>query len=207
MVKISLGAPPIRNACYFWGRRFFTAPGVRVPFSGRPPFFGARLAAPVFTAGRLDADCRPVARFPSGVRTTRAAAAPAPAGPSRRGARASSRVRGRAISLPRSDRALCRRSVRRSALCVRRYRDRASRRRHPAGADSACGRFHRARSDLCRYRVPYCQRPRVSHPAPRSLCRGLYPYGQSLDYARRRCLDTDLDRSWQSPLSRPRPSR
>jgi hypothetical protein len=83
---------------HFSGLVFFAAPGRRVPLGGWPPFFGARLAAPVLTAGRLDPDCCPLARLPVRVRTTRLDAAPAPAGPSRRGARASSRVLLRATT-------------------------------------------------------------------------------------------------------------
>jgi hypothetical protein len=39
------------------GRLFRDAPGRAVPFSGKSRFFGARFAAPVRTAARLDPDC------------------------------------------------------------------------------------------------------------------------------------------------------
>jgi hypothetical protein len=91
-LTLTLARAGAASGRYFSGLVFFAAPGRRVPFGGWPPFFGARFAAPVRTAGRRDPDCCPLSRFPLGVRTTRLDAAPAPAGPSRRGARASSRV-------------------------------------------------------------------------------------------------------------------
>jgi len=85
---------------YFSGRVFRAAPGRAVPFAGTSPFLGARFAAPVFTAGRVDPDCCPLRRLPP-ARVADLVPADAPPGPSRRGPRSSPLPRALAIHHPR----------------------------------------------------------------------------------------------------------